>query len=309
MSLFSSHFKVISNDLFHVFTTSPTFKSCLSFLGKSSIIKKKISIHNNNGYVSSAVYYKEFKYKGLDENFSNGRRRKFEINKNSSENDTNNYQQQVKSLSSIMKCNETTAYGLLLKFPFLEKANMEIVNSKVTKLIEAGIDKEELMNDMWILAYSLAKLEEQILLVQNMNCYPIKPWHLRCSEVVFHRLSQNKENNRLALSPYQSVTDYICKRLGLTETEVHVFARKHPPVMRVKVAKLKEVIDFLFSEGFTSRQIFNTPRILCHSLKTIQARLAQLKANNYKPYSLLVLCKSKIKFDDFLRNLRPPPEN
>lgn len=87
------------------------------------------------------------------------------------------------------------------------------------------------------------------------------------------RLSKNKENNRLALSPYQSVTDYICKRLGLTEIQVQIFANKHPPVMRVKVAKLKEVIDFLYSEGFTSQQIFNTPRILCHSLKTIKVTI------------------------------------
>lgn len=300
MSLFFSRFKVVSNDLFRAFTTSTSIKSYSDLLVKSSIIKTKIPLHTNAGNV--AVYHKEFEQKGLSKTFSND---KTKI-KNTSDDSASKYQQRVKSLSSVLKCNETTAYGLLLKFPFLEKANMEIVNSKVTVLLEAGIDKDELMNDMWILSYSLNKLKEQIKLVQNMNCYPIKPWHLRCSEVVFHRLSQNKENNRLALSPYQSVTDYICKRLGLTEIQVQLFASKHPPVMRVKVAKLKEVIDFLYSEGFTSQQIFNTPRILCHSLKTIKARLHQLKAINYKPYSLFILCKSNNKFNDFISNLRPP---
>nr|XP_014286777.1 transcription termination factor, mitochondrial isoform X2 [Halyomorpha halys] len=269
MSLFSSHFKLISNDLFHVFKTLPSFKSYVNLLGKSSRVKKNTPLYTNTGNVHY-LYCKESKNKGLTENFTNGKKQQLEENRNGSENVLKKFQEQVKSLSCMMKCNETTASALLLKFPFLETANMDIINSKVITLLESGIDKEELMNDMWILKYSLTKLKERIQLVQQMNCYPIKPWHLRCSEAVFQRLSQNKENNRLALSPFQSVKDYICKRLHLNESQVHSFAKRHPPVMRVKVAKLKEVIDFLYSEGFTSQQIFNTPRILCHSLKTIQ---------------------------------------
>ena len=79
----------------------------------------------------------------------------------------------------------------------------------------------------------------------------------------------------------------------MNETEMSVFAAKHPPVMRVKVSKLKEIIDFLFSEGFIEAQIYQTPRILCHSINTIQVCLV---------LSFIYLLNQTIIFPKFFLN-------
>lgn len=83
------------------------------------------------------------------------------------------------------------------------------------------------------------------------------------------------------MGPCKSVTDYLKGRLSLTDFQIDLFAKRYPAVMHVKVSKLKEIIDFLYTEGFTAYQIYQTPRILCHSLLTIQASTFPIPAYIY----------------------------
>jgi len=88
---------------------------------------------------------------------------------------------------------------------------------------------------------------------------------------IFSRTFQYRHENQEALGSHPNVTSYLSNRLGVTELEILEFAKKHPPVMRVHVAKMKEIIDYLMAEGYSTSSIVRTPRILCHSITTIQA--------------------------------------
>ncbi|KAL1124134.1 hypothetical protein AAG570_001904 [Ranatra chinensis] len=162
---------------------------------------------------------------------------------------------------------------------------------------------DDLVKDLWVLSYTVEKLKERLDIIRVMKLSPIKPWMLRCTETTLHRTWLNREENRAAMAPLTSSKEYLCQRLDMTDWEAAAFAARHPPVMRVQVSKLKEILDFLMAEGFTQKQIYNTPRILCHSLVTIKHRLDILRERKYEPYTLSVICKSEKNFNEFLLKL------
>lgn len=180
------------------------------------------------------------------------------------------YHEKVKALADYFRCSEDAAATLIQKYNFLLKSSMESITAKLEALLEGGITKEELLNDLWILTYTVPTIEERLDLLKELNLTPVKPWLLRCSSHMLLRMATNRENNRLAMGHYKNVVDYLKERLDMTDSQTIVFSKKHPPVMHVKVAKLKEMIDFLYSEGFKPIQIYHTPRILCHSVVTIK---------------------------------------
>uniref|UniRef100_A0A0K8SF31 Transcription termination factor, mitochondrial n=1 Tax=Lygus hesperus TaxID=30085 RepID=A0A0K8SF31_LYGHE len=209
----------------------------------------------------------------------------------------------IEECSELFKCSKIETCQLFIKYPFLLRSKMSTVRSKMELLKANNIPVDELVKDLWVLTYTKSRLEERLGEIHPMNIYPIKPWMLRCLPEVLLRTFSNRQESKAALAPHPNVVAYLSNRLGVTENEIAVFAKKHPPVMRVHVAKMKEIIDYLLSEGYPAAKIVQTPRILCHSLETIQGRLNELKARNYMPKTISVLCKSKRAFEDFVKRV------
>lgn len=69
----------------------------------------------------------------------------------------------------------------------------------------------------------------------------------------------------------------------------------------MNITKAKEVIDYLFAEGYTESFITRSPRILCCKLQTIQSRQEALKKIGYSPSSLVIFCKSQAQFDKYFK--------
>lgn len=77
--------------------------------------------------------------------------------------------------------------------------------------------------------------------------------------------------------------------------------RKHESVFKVRVTKIKDILDYLLNEaGYTPHDIAQNPRILCHSLQTTKQRLIELKTHGCIPTSLVVVCRSSNEYQKFL---------
>jgi len=100
-----------------------------------------------------------------------------------------------------------------------------------------------------------------------------------------------------------SVVEYLCQQLQCDIETVEYLSSKYPSLLRVHVSKLKEIFDFVYGEGFTPQQVCQVPRILLHSLETTQSRLTELRNLGYNPQSLMVLCKSKRQYTQFLEHV------
>ncbi|KAF6214961.1 hypothetical protein GE061_009706 [Apolygus lucorum] len=208
----------------------------------------------------------------------------------------------IEECSELFKCSKIETCQLFIRFPFLLRSKMSTMKSKLDLLTENNIPVNEVLKDLWVLTYTKNRLEERLREIHSMNIYPIKPWMLRCLPEVLLRTFCNRQENKAALAPHPNIVAYLSNRLGVPENEISLFAKKHPPVMRVHVAKMKEIIDYLLSEGYLAEKIVQTPRILCHSLETIQGRLNELKTRNYVPKTLSVLCNKINDQDDQLMN-------
>ncbi|BES88485.1 Hypothetical protein NTJ_01291 [Nesidiocoris tenuis] len=209
----------------------------------------------------------------------------------------------VRDFSELFECSKVETCQYFIKHPFLLRSRITTLKAKCDLLVENGIPKEEILKDLWVLTYTKKRLEERLDDINQMNFDPKKPWMLRCLPEVLLRAFQNKQENEAALDPYPNRVTYLTNRLGISEDKVKTFAQKHPPVMRVQVSKMNEIIDYLMSEGYPAEKIVQTPRILCHSLVTIQVRMEKLKQRNYVPQTLSTLCKSKRSFEEFIRKV------
>lgn len=97
--------------------------------------------------------------------------------------------------------------------------------------------------------------------------------------------------------------EYIGDRLGFNAEEAMCIMNKHPQVKKVRMTKIKEVLDYLLNEAkFTRHEIAQVPRILCHSLETTKQRMEELKQHGCRPSSLVILCKSKREYSKFLNS-------
>lgn len=101
-----------------------------------------------------------------------------------------------------------------------------------------------------------------------------------------------------------SVVDYLSQRLQCDTETVQYLNSKYPSILRVQVSKLKEVFDFVYAEGYTPQHVRQVPRILLHSLETTKSRLSELRDLGYNPYTLMVLCKSKRQYKQFVEQLK-----
>lgn len=171
------------------------------------------------------------------------------------------------------------------------------------ELSDAGVCPLHILNDMWIFRYSAKKTAERLSIAKKAGVATIKPWMLRCSNKIFSNLLQRAVVKKELLGE-GSVVEYLSQQLQCDTEIVEYLNSKYPSIIRIQVSKLKEVFDFVYAEGYTPQHVLQVPRILFHSIETTKSRLLELKGLGYKPHTLLVLCKSKRQYQQFVEQVK-----
>lgn len=84
-----------------------------------------------------------------------------------------------------------------------------------------------------------------------------------------YRTLEIKHENSIVLNT-DSTSQYLAKRLNVSEKTIFYVNSKYPTLLRVNPTKLKEMLDFLLKEGFRPCHILRIPRVLTHSIYTLQ---------------------------------------
>lgn len=124
---------------------------------------------------------------------------------------------------------------------------------------------------------------------------------VRCKiEVLEHSNEIYKDNKNLLGE--NTVIDYLSQRLGIEPEQMKAIAYKHPTVLKCRVTKMKEVLDYLLDEAkWEAYEIAHVIRILTHSLETTKYRLDELSKLGCRPTSLTIVCKSQKEYDKFVQ--------
>nr|CAD7571854.1 unnamed protein product [Timema californicum] len=215
------------------------------------------------------------------------------------------------SISDI--CDLSSRYFFIHTVPFAR------LSSILKILLDAGVTPKDILKDVWVFRYNLQSIQSRLDRIKESGILGIKPWmdllsiendtktglcrDTQDSKAVlgdqFIQEALQRRSDSKAVLGDQSIQEYLCKRLNCSEAAFRYMTKKQPAILKVHVTKLQETLDFLFEEGFSSNQVQQMPRVLCHSLDTIQMRLTELRDLGYNPISLSILCKSLHEYSEF----------
>ncbi|VVC27134.1 Hypothetical protein CINCED_3A011191 [Cinara cedri] len=196
------------------------------------------------------------------------------------------------------KPQETCTY--MMHYKFLFTRHFLTVDGIFKLLMENKVNKNDIWKDAWIFLYSPDQILQRLTRTKEANIIP-KPWMFRCPEKVFDRTLTIKQENRVILNK-DSTAQYLAKRLKVTENKIAYISLKYPTILRVNPTKLKEILDFLLSEGYNSSEILNVPRVFTHSISTLQDRLTEIRDLNGNA-SITNLCKNKSSYQELIGRL------
>lgn len=209
----------------------------------------------------------------------------------------------LKYISEKLQCNLEDVCNVFQQHKFLFTIPFDRFSATMNLLLDAGVCPWHILNDMWIFRYSLNKTAERLNMAKQAGVTTIKPWMLRCSDKIFSNLLQRAAVKKELLGG-GSVVEYLSQQLQCDTETVEYLNSKYPSILRVQVSKLKEVFDFVYAEGYTPQHVCQVPRILFHSLETTKSRLLELRDLGYNPHTLMVLCKTKRQYKQFVEQLK-----
>jgi len=184
---------------------------------------------------------------------------------------------------------------------FMFDVSFDMLVENLNIMLEYKIAPISILKDLWAFKYLPKSIRARLDRCQKASKDNLKPWMIRCPESVLQRSLKLSQDSKSLLSEDYTIVDYLSDRLGYdTETTKHIIS-KHEPVVRVRITKIKEILDYLLDEEkFQPYEIANVPRILCHSLETTKKRLDELKSYHCRPTSLVIVCKSQNEYQKFL---------
>ncbi|XP_055596410.1 uncharacterized protein LOC129746643 [Uranotaenia lowii] len=167
----------------------------------------------------------------------------------------------------------------------------------------AHMDPEDVLADLWAFKYSPAVVHERLARAKEVRGRKLMPWMVRCPDVVLEKSLQLTKENGALLGENETIVEYFQRRLGFDREITNSIFLKLPSVKNIRITKVKKVIDYLLEElDYLPQDIALNPRILMHSLTTTRKRMAQLQELGCRPSSLVVVCKSQVQYEKFIKD-------
>ncbi|KAL5279337.1 hypothetical protein ACFFRR_003741 [Megaselia abdita] len=185
---------------------------------------------------------------------------------------------------------------------FMLEMPMEFLNANLENMITYGVASINILKDLWAFRYTPNSVRSRLERAKIAQKDKLMPWMVRCPERILQRSLKITMDEKELLGSHNNIVEYIADRLGFSIDMTEAILKKHPPTLRVRATKIKEVLDYILDEaGYSPHDVGNAPRILCHSLETTKERLEELKSIDCRPISLVIVCRSKNEYEKFVR--------
>ncbi|XP_077495707.1 mitochondrial transcription termination factor [Amblyomma americanum] len=206
----------------------------------------------------------------------------------------------VRVLCEALSLSEKEGLLLFAKLPCLLSHEPGRLERMLSFLEECGLSRDALLKDPWVFRHSEALMTSRAERCRALGV-PVRTWLLRCPEDVLERHLQLWRASRRALGTHPDTPEYLVDRLHCTHLEELV--RRHPRLLSIRPPKLKEVLDLLFSSGYSTEQVCQSPRVLSSSVSKLRRRLQWLAARHAPLPSLYTLGLPEKAFERAFRKL------
>ncbi|GAB0094428.1 Transcription termination factor, mitochondrial [Sergentomyia squamirostris] len=184
---------------------------------------------------------------------------------------------------------------------FMFNIPFKSLSSVLSVMMKYNIAPMDILRDLWVFRYNPEALELRLGRAKEASVEKSMPWMARCTVPVFEKHLQISEDTRAVLGENRTTVEYLSERLGYDVDTMREITSRRPAILRVRMTKIKEFLDFLLLEaGFTPRDLVRVPQILTHSIETTRMRLKELKQHGCVPTSLSIVCLSQRNYQKFL---------
>ncbi|XP_004534490.1 transcription termination factor, mitochondrial [Ceratitis capitata] len=206
-------------------------------------------------------------------------------------------------ISELLKVDPKIVTKYLSKRLFILEMPFDMLEQNLQHMINYNVSPINILKDLWAFRYTPKSVQLRLERAKRAKKDKIMPWMVRCPEPILQRSFKLTLDELAVLGEKKNVVEYVAERLQFDIESMRCIMERHPAVMRVRVTKVKEVLDYLLNEaGFTRHEIANVPRILCHGLETTKQRIEELKSYGCRPSSLVIVCRSKREYDKFVKS-------
>ncbi|XP_053957438.1 transcription termination factor, mitochondrial [Anastrepha ludens] len=205
-------------------------------------------------------------------------------------------------ISEMLKTDPKLVTKYLSKRLFILEMPFDMLEQNLSHMITYNVSPQSILKDLWAFRYTPKSVQLRLERAKRAKKDKIMPWMIRCPEPILQRSFKLTLDELAVLGEKKNVVEYVAERLGFDVNSTRSIMERHPAVKRVRVTKIKEVLDYLLLEaGFTAHEIANVPRILCHGLETTKQRIEELKSYGCRPSTLVIVCRSKREYDKFVK--------
>ncbi|XP_057373497.1 transcription termination factor, mitochondrial-like [Daphnia carinata] len=196
-------------------------------------------------------------------------------------------------IGKIMNQLETKSFLLSLSYSRIQEG--------VNICLDAGVQREAVLNDLWVLRNRPIKIRNRIdTLLQSK--IPVKPWVLRARIQSFKTYIEEYWEEKEDMEYDNNLSSYLMTRLKCELSVVERMMKVFPNLQRATIRKVKPNIDYLLVEKCIDPSlVIMTPRILCQKLHTVKDRIERLETNGIQYSSLWMVGRSPREFDDFVK--------
>lgn len=214
-------------------------------------------------------------------------------------------EERIKYFCDKFNITPATAYEAMAKKQFLRSIQIKTVEKNTKLLNDRGITLEDIVRDFWVLRYSRKSITNRFNRAEDEDVEKLKTWMVRGKEEIFEAYIKRKSENRLILGN-NSLAEYLMQRLNCSFNEAATMIERFPAIRNKSMRKLREIIDFLYGEGFTAQHIIRLPKILLHSVATSRKRLRELEdlPGGHKLDSVHILTKSQRQYMQYYESTK-----
>lgn len=168
---------------------------------------------------------------------------------------------------------------------------------ELTKLlIDSGVEPSSIVNDINVYKHNMETLKERIEICKKSDL-PFRTWMVRAPLCTFLTTLNRHNANKIVMKDHSDHIEYLSSKLNCSKNVIMTIEKRYPRILQISPKKMEEVIEFLYKNGYTNNQIIETPKILFHSMKTVEKRTNDLVEINLIPkvLKILTLCNEEYK--------------
>ncbi|XP_034934456.1 uncharacterized protein [Chelonus insularis] len=212
-----------------------------------------------------------------------------------------NHKNRIHYLCSELEADMNYLCTKIVLYPFLLHVKIEKMIEVTQFLIDSGISKHHIIEDLLVYKYATDRIKERILRAKKANMKPIKPWVVRCllDHVLSAELRCHEEQE--FFQSCKNLEEYMSKEMNVDIEVIKGLLRRNPGIYSMNLKKLRTQLNLLKNFGYTGSEIFYVPRVFFCRNDSLVKKYNKWKDQGLGKPPLFLLATSMAMFNEKMK--------